>query len=341
MSQITVSDLTRLAVKYQPDIKMLPYAVIAEVLGSHGITLFPGVQYQDIIISFLRKQGIAKPYAPGLEIADNSLGKVEPSTLQVEKAYASISDNIWNYVTKTLVTPDEMLGKNQSKRHPFELQTIMSVIRTFGEDIIDALFNAERDITDQTPLGLFDGFETKVLAAIVSGAISSGNGNYLATEALDAPTTSTDFEAYLHLRAWVREANPYLLKNAILIMPLSVYRNCFDALQNKTNQKAATLIDFQDYLNAECNSNIKIVSSRYLGTGDRIYLTAPGNMDFGMNTLGDDQFVQIRNINADPNVVNYWIQADYGTRWRSYHPKVFFTNDGTLTANQLSGDYIS
>jgi len=339
MATITVTNLTRAAVKYQKDIKMLPYAVLAVVLAEHGINLFPGVQYKDIIVSFLRKQGIAKPYFVGMTPADSDLGKIEESELVVEKAYASVSDNIWNYVQKILVTPDEMLGKNKTKKHPFEVQTMMSIIRTFGEDIIDALFHAERDTGDASPMGLFDGFETKVLAAISSGDITGGKGNYLETEAIIAPTSATDTTPYDILRDWLRAANPYLLKDGNLLLPRSIARHAMDGLKNKTAQKAATFIDFMEYLNDDVDGNLKLARSLPMGSGDRMYLTAPGNMDFGMNTLGDDTFVQIRNINADPNIVNYWIQADYGTRWRTFHEKKFFTNDGTLTSNQLSGDY--
>lgn len=340
MATITVDDLTRLAVKYQKDIKMLPYAVIAKVLAEHGITLFPGVQNEDIIISFLRKQGIAKPYFPGLTIENSDIGKIEQSKLKVEKAYASVTDNIWNYVEKIMVSPDEMLGKNKSKKHPFEVKTMMAIIITFAEDILDALFNAERNEADNSPMGLFDGFETKVNKAIVAGKIAAGLGNQVDSGTFPAPLDESDFIAYTRLRDWLRQANPYLLRKGNLLLPRVVARNCRDALKNKTKQKAATFIDFLEYLNDDIDGNLSMTRSMFMGTGERIYLTAPGNMDFGMNTLGDEKYVQVRNISKDPNEVNYWIQADYGTRWRSFHKKVFMTNTGSLTANALSGDYV-
>ena len=76
-----------------------------------------------------------------------------------------------------------------------------------------------------------------------------------------------------------------------------------------------------------------------MGTGQRIVLTAPGNMDFGMDTLGDETFVQVRNIYEDPNYVQFWIQGKYGTRIRSINEKVFQVNDGASVGAQLSGDY--
>jgi len=339
MATVDISSLQRAAVNYQKDIKMLPYAVMAQTLAEHGITLFPGVQNEDVIVSFLRKRGIAKPYAPGITPADSDVGKVVESRLKVETAYASIVDNIKNYKEKVMITPDEMLGSNKSKKHPFEMQIISAVIKTFAEDVLDALFNAERDTTDESPMGLFDGFETKILAQIVSGDIAFHHNNYRETPAFAAPTT--DYDAYTALRNWLRSANPYLLKDAILIMPIQIARYFMDGLKNKTAQKAATFIDFQEYLNEDVNGNIKVVKSRFMGTGDRLILTAPGNMDFGMNTLGDETFVEINRLEKDRNIVNYWLQAEYGVRIRSTHEKSFLTNDGALTANALSGDYVS
>jgi hypothetical protein len=339
MASVDITSLLRAAIQYQKDIKFLPYAVMAAVLGEHGINLFPGVQNEDRMITFLRKQGVAKPYHTAVTPSASDVGKVVESILKVETAYAYINDNIKNYKEKFVITPNEMLGSNKTKKHPLEMEIISAIVKTFSEDILDALFNATRNTADETPMGLFDGFETKVLAKIVSGEIAAEEGNYVDSGEFAAPVDANDVTAYNRLRDWVRQADPYLLKQADLILPLQVARYCMDALKNKTAQKAATFIDFQEYLREDTSSNIRLVKSRYMGTGDRLYLTASGNMDFGMNSLGDEAFVQVRNINVDPNIVNFWIQAEYGVRWRSVHKKTFFTNQGSLTANALSGDY--
>ena len=341
MATITIDQLSRQAVKYQKDIQMLPYSVMLEELAKHGITLFPGVQNEHKIVSFLRKRGVAKPYATDITLNDSDVGKMVESTLKVETAYASIADNVKNYKEVVMVTPDEMLGSNKVKKHPFEVKMMMGVVRTFAEDILDAVFNGERDTADQSPMGLFDGFETKIVDAVTGGEISGGNNNLLDSGVFAAPVDESDFVAYTRLRDWLRAQNPFLLKNAILLLPQTVARYCMDALKNKTKQKAATIIDFQEYLNEDVDSNIKIVKSRLMGTGSRIYLTAPGNMDFGMNTLGDETFFEVNRLDKDRNKINYWLQGEYGTRWRNFHEKVFATNTGTLTANRMSGDYVS
>lgn len=341
MATVSISALQRLAINYQNDLRFLPYYQLLPVLAEHKITLYPGVQDTDKIVAFERKRAIAKPYSPSVTIADSDIGKMTERSLKVELAYARIKDNIWNYKEKFLIRPDEMVGSTKSKKHPFQLIMMMKMINTFGEDIIDALFNAERDETDATPMGLFDGFETKVLAAVTSGEIATGNGNLVNSGTFVTPASSSDFTAYTYLRDWLRQADPFLLRDGILFLPRAIFQYAFDALQYKTSGKISDFAQLENHLNVEANANIKLVVSRPMGTGQRIYLTAPNNMDFGMNTQGDEAFAQLMEDKDDPNVFKYWIQAAYGTRWIHFHKKAFMTNEGTLTANRLSGDYIS
>ena len=80
-------------------------------------------------------QFCVKPYDSSVAIAHSDVGKAQEMTLQVEKAYASVKDNIQNYKT-IAVGPDVLLGKNKSKKHPWEMVMLTSIVRTFGEDIL-------------------------------------------------------------------------------------------------------------------------------------------------------------------------------------------------------------
>jgi len=340
MGAITVSGLTRTAQKYQKELQMLPYAVMAEVLADHGVNLFPGVQYKDTIITLERKQGIARPYAVDAAISNATLGKMVEADLEVKKAYASIKDNIWNYKEKLMVTPDELVGKNTVKKHPFELQIMMNQIRTFSEDVMDSLFNGERNDSGTTPLDLYDGFETIVLAAITAGSITGGKGNYLETSTFAAPADNSDTNAIDYLVTWLRAANMFLKKDCMLLLPVQIHNYVVDALENKLKYKDVTVPVVEAYLKDKCNlRNFKYKPTDYMGTGDRLMLVKPGMLDFGMNSMSDAEFVQVRDAYEDPNYFQYWIQGDYGARIRSFNEKVFFTNDGSLTAAQLAGDY--
>jgi hypothetical protein len=344
MSTVTLTSLQETAIRRQKDLKILPYAVLREVLGLHGINLMPGIQNKDVLTSFYRKQGILKPYSSAIAITHGDVGKAEEMILQVEKAYASVKDNIQNYKT-VAVGPDVLLGKNKSKKHPWEMLMLSSIVKTFGEDIIDALFPAERDTGDQSPSGAFDGFDTLIDTFVAGGKIAIGNGNLVNTfdgvyTEFVAPADADDTEVADRLLEFWRAAHPALkTKNSLLKIPANIADWYDDAYFNKYKHKPI-VDEFNRAFLHGTGRKCRIVRSLAMGTGQRIELTLPGNHDFGMDTLGDEAFVQVRYPYEDPNIVQFWIQGDYGTRIRELHQKVYQINEGTPVANALSGDYV-
>jgi hypothetical protein len=340
MATVDISLLSESAIVYQKDLKLLPYAVLRETLGMHGINLFPGVQNKHVITEFMRKRGIAKPYQVGLTVSDSDLGKAIEMTLEVYKAYASIKDNINKYKTIS-VGPADLLGSNQTKKHPWQMVMLSSIVKTFGEDILDAIFAGKRDVADQSPTGMFDGYDTLIDNFISAGNIKTANGNLVATGSIDAPSTESDFACFTSLLAFWQAAHPQLrTTNSLMLLPADIWDNYNAAHFNKFRYMPV-VDEYQRTILTGTGGKCKIIPSNIMGTGKRIILTIPGNLDFGMNTLGDEEFVQVRDIETDPNEVRFWIQGDYGTRIRSINEKVFQVNDGTPVPNAMSGDYIS
>ncbi len=337
MSTVDISLLSTTAIKYQKDLKMLPYAVMKEQLGFHGINMLPGIQYKDTITDFLRKQGIMGPYVAGT-LNNSEVGKAQEMVLEVMAAYASVKDNIQNYKTIT-VGPDVLLGKNKSKEHPWNRVMIESIVRTFGEDILDALFPGERDDGATTPLDAFDGFDTKIDGFISAGTVTGGKGNYVPTGTIAAPTAENDYAAFEALLDFWRAASPQLRNKPSQLMVPSIIGDMYDdAFFNKFRSKP-TVDEYGHSVLYGTGGKCKLVRSNLMGTGQRIVLTVPRNYDFGMDTKGDEEFVQVRHPYEDPNYVQFWIQGKYGTRIRSIHEKVFQVNEGSPISNQLSGDY--
>jgi hypothetical protein len=342
IQSVTITDLQKVAQKFQKELRFLPYATLTEVLAKHFITLYPGVQHKDTKHSFERKQDIARPYKVGLTIEEGSLGKMKSVDLEVELAYAAIVDNIQNYKEKELVRPEEMIGSNKTKKHPFQLIQMSQQIRTFAEDVCDAIFAGERDDDGNSALDLFDGIWKKIDDYITAGEISSSKGNYHDCGDLEAPV-SNDTNAIDRLVDFVRSADRNLRNNGILLMPFTTVQYCIDALENKNTYKSKDAnVDLLLYYlqdKAQLKNKVKLVSSDIMGVGDRIIFTSPKNIDFGMNTSSDHEFCQLRDIYADPNNFQLWIQASYGTRINIVNKKEFMVNAGSVTAQQLSGDY--
>ena len=214
-----------------------------------------------------------------------------------------------------------------------------TIVRTFGEDILDCLFPGERNNSGTTPLDAFDGYDTLIDDMITAGTITGGKGNYVQTGAIAAPSSESDYGAFTSLLTFWRQAHQQLrTKPSLMLVPVAIADMYDDAFFNKFRSKPTA----DEYGRIELygtGGKCKLVRSSLMGTGQRIVLTAPGNMDFGMDTLGDETFVQVRNIYEDPNYVQFWIQGKYGTRIRSINEKVFQVNDGASVGAQLSGDY--
>lgn len=336
---VNVTGLTLEAKKYQNELRVYPYYLLAQKLTELGINLMQ-VAGIDVKIESLRKAGLLKPYVAGAINNATELFKFKERELRVRKAYISMKDNVQNYnVKKLLNTPLAGTGINQDKKHPLENLITSGVVKTAGEDILDALFAAEFNPAVQTPLGCFDGFDTLITGYKLSTEISVANKNQYNTGAIVAPVDDTDTTAIKQVVDFIRSQNDFLQKYGVLRLPVKIYRFLVDSLENMKKYQNWDLNAVEMYINQKAQSSVKFIVSNILGTGDRITLTAPDIFDFGMDTFADAEFVQVRSVEDDPNIVQFWLQADFGCRISSLHPKVFCVNDGTPVAASLGGDY--
>lgn len=342
MSIINIAGLQDEAKKYQKDLRYLPYGVLTPIFNELGIGL-KLVANADVITNAERKGGIIQPYAPGITIANQAeIVKLSERELRVLTSYVSMKDNIKSYQgAKVLNNPQAGTGINQDKEHPLKSLVTGQMVRTVTEDLVDAMFHAERDMADLSPMGCFDGYYTHMDNEIVAGNISAAKGNLIATGAIVAPIDESDTIAVDKLVEFLKGAHPLLRSMpTILQLPQNVYWAAIAALENKFKYKPNTgLAELQNYLNQKVGSKVTIKVSNAFGTGNLITLTVAGNFDFGMNTFGDYEYIQIRTPYEDPNDMQFWSQFEAGTRINSIHKKVFAINDGTHVANSLSGDY--
>lgn len=332
MAATDISSLTETAIRYQRDLRTLPYATMAPVLGELGITLFPGVQNKDVITNFERAAGIARPYKIGSN-EESEVGKASQATLETHLAFANVKDNIQNY-KKISVGPDVLLGKNRTKNHPWQLVMLNSIVRTFAEDVLDALFHAIRNEDTRTPMGLFDGYNKIMDDAIVATVIAEAKGNYYETGAI------TSENAYDKLEGMYKAAHPMLRSRpSIMIVPYHI-GDKYDMAFFEKHKNKPTLDSFGRSVIQASNGMCAIVRTPYQG-GSRVVITAPGNFHFGMDSMNDADFVQVRTPFTDPNEIQFWLQAAYGTRIQRFHPKTFMVNEQNDASVAYSGDYTS
>lgn len=338
---VNVTALQRAAENYDPLLRKLPFAILVEELDKLQINLLE-VDQKDKVVQFQRKSGLAKPYVIGDDNAiTGDIGKAIERDLVVKACYAAIKDHIMNYRTKRVTGNSSEKVDNKTKKHPLEFLVIESKVRTIAEDILDAMFFAERDETDLSPQGMLDGFYTLVAKEIVAGDVSAAKGNLKTTGAISTPSDGDDTTPFDRLVTFIRSANPFLRRNGVLYLASDALFNAMDGLGNKLKYKNALEYEvFVSHLRGITQAPaLQLLTSPILGSGSQLMLTVPRNLDFGINTKGDNEFVQVRQPYDDPNIAQFWTQWEAGARVTSIHPKEFMCNEQTNTGTPLSGDY--
>jgi len=337
MALITTSGITQAAVEYQNKLRYFFYLVLMERVAALNWNV-QEVDKKDVASYFIRKGGLIRPYLPGSLGKLANLGEFKESPLIVEKSYGQFDDNVQNYVDKKVISAAGTAG-NQQKKHPLERLILEQGTRTVGEEVLSAIYHGVRDTADQTWQGTVTGYHKIISAAIVSGEIATGNGNYKATGAIAAPATGTDTDAYDKVVDFLSAAH-FSLKNQRVILEMSnnTYKYARQALRNKFAGKILKP-DLLEELRDDCRMPfLEISTSVEYGEGNRLVLSLPGLRDLGVNSRGDFTFVQVRQIDADPNIINFWWQYDSGVRILTLNKKAFLTNDGTITGTAIVGD---
>jgi len=342
---LTVTGLSEAAKTYDPLLRTLPFFALNTVAAKLKLNI-QEVENEHVLVNMRRKAGGTIPYAPGTAFAaQTEIAKFFESTLKPELVVYEVNDNITNYKeNKALVLAGTKLDL-KTKVHPQEQIILNSIVKSHSEDVAFAMFHAERDNAVLTPMTSMTGFFPALDLLVSAGHIAAGQGNLATTGAFAAPVDANDSDAYDNLVEFIATSNP-ILKSTIggipqLLITLSALKNVRDAYRNKV--KAFSMPKLSEVIEALREDSfcpaLVVDTDEALGSGSKVILQKVGNMDLGFNTSKSEQFVQVRNIDRDPNVVQFWLEAAYGVRIRDVHKKLFRTNEQTNTRIDLSGDY--
>jgi len=330
-----IDQLNETAIKYNQDIKYAPLSYNRDEFAKMGVLMVPGVQNKHIDYLFLRRGSIMRPYTQGMQASMDELGKFKQNEMQVYRAAGIEKDNIQNYRTTTVggmkMSPAEIQGRNPAD--PFVFYALST---TWGEDLKDALWHAVRNDAGTTKYDLFDGYETMIQAAILTGEISKENGNLIPTQPITFPLDETDTSAYDIVDDFLTRAR---VGAGVLNVTKLTARAIRSAVFNKF--RYTMLVDqFNRYI-IPGHEDVRLNINTMMGEGDRMVLSKGDIFQFGYDTQFDDPFVRARLIDDDDQIITYNLGAVYGTAIRSFHEKFFCTNDGSLSPVALAGDYRS
>ena len=160
----------------------------------------------------------------------------------------------------------------------------------------------------------------------MSNDITMANRNLVRTGIFGSGDGIDDYDRLID---FLRAAHPFLKRGAVLYYSSSVELICKEAFRQKTSAfKRPTSDEFWEAVKDDAKfPMLQPVTHEAYGQGSALILVRPGMMDFGVNTRRATSFVQIRDIFEDPNDVQFWLQAAYGTRFQDVHCKVFQVNE--------------
>lgn len=341
---VNITDLSRAAVTYNNVLRELPFYTFQEAAKALKINIL-SVKGEDVLISKRRTADFLRPYKAGLPLNDQKeLLKFYESKLKPETVYAEVNDNVLGYKDKKVISNAGEPVNNKTKKHPLEFLILKDLVISVSEDVLFNMFHAQRDEDTASAITSFNGFFYKLSLLVTAGEIAAGKNNLKNTGAFAQATENveTDYSNYTKMVTFIKSAHPLLRRGDVLLYaaenPLTQIRTDFRKMVKSFDYPSLEQVVEKLRSDADC-PGLQIVKHEAYGTGDKLILTKPGNMDFGVGEESDRNYVQVRNPHLDPNVVQFWIQAAYDTRINDIHPKLFQTNEQSNAKLDLAGDY--
>lgn len=343
MVVINYQNLSSAAKAWDPVLRTLPFRTLNETAKKMRLNIVDVTSGEHIIKNKRRKAGIIAPYSPGLTLNQSvELMKFLEAKLKPEIVFANVPDNVTNYEEMNIISNQGNPVDNKSKKHPLEYLILKDVIISFSEDVAYNIFTAQRAEETLSPATSFNGFNYKLSVLKTATEISVGNKNLVNSGAFGTGTVELPVDDYQKLVDWLRQADFYLRQgDVILYASESVMNSVRKSYKERVKAFSdPTLEDTVKILRSDANMpGLQIVSEPEYGTGSQLMLIKPGLLDIGTRNINDGNFVQVRNVDPDPNVVQFWVQTAYDTRIQDIHPKVFLINEQINSINDFAGDY--
>ena len=331
-STLSLKDVQHLTDILAPDILESAALLNTTVFNDLYIRVLTGIEYRQSQLIFNRKGGTSRRYVPGKTI-ESKLGSMDERKLEVQLSWNRYLDNIQNYREKE---PWSVLGTNGNYVAPNSEFAIRNIGTSFSEDIMSNLVFGKKSLGDDSPLALFDGYDTHISREMQMGKVSPIEIDPF----VDQPTGDSS-ENYDNFCVFYDKLSPKLKRkekviiycsDRVRMLIIDGYLKRYTGLQtpNAANK------DFR-FIG---KPNVELVSHPILGEGDRLIATVPFNFEYGVDTLNDMASVAVDHDQNDFNVLIYQIQSAQGVRIVRISSDYFAISNGSSIAIEgLNGDY--
>ena len=336
MATVTVPSLNETFQKTKKDLFMLPAVFMGNEMARAGIAMIPGIQDELKMYNYLRHSINLMPYKANRSYDNAPVGEIKKNILKVHLANMTAKDNIQDYVHAD-VAGFTLLGTNKTYKNPAQRLISFSIFQGVSEAILNRMWFMIYNADGTTSSDLANGFLELIRLAKVSGEISAENRNLIDVGPITAPIDETDTTAYQQAKEFLKRINPALLRGKPVVN-LTVENGMAiqEAMNNakryfKEPAQFGTFV-IPEFPNVTWNPNLS------MGYGDFMQISQAGNMMYGFDSISDDEFLLARQIDEDPNFINYWLQMRLGFQYETFHQKGFACTTGSLNPEPFEGD---
>lgn len=332
---IGINNVINIANQLEPNIIMGPAYYKKSDLERFGIKVLTGVQFKKTAMVLSRKGGTSRRKKVGVH-QESKLGYLMERELVAHIVWNRFRHNEDEFQEK----PIQIEGSAKF-HYPLTEEFILEIGKEFNDDVYACLFHGDDESDDET-MNLYSGYHTLINNDMAKGLISEAAGNLIPCAVLDAVQAEGDSQAWDDFVKW-HDKWPSVLQDAdkvLVYMSVEYGNNISDAYEQKHRSlKSANFLPNGNF-KIDRYSNIEFVPSSKWGNGTRMVATLPGNFEFGVNTEGQDSFVNVQHgSDEDCKDIIFQIQGIYGCRIKDILKRAFVTNGGTVDAVIERGDY--
>ena len=283
-------------------------------------------------VTELRFKSLIKPYAKAWD-PDSNKAQLIPRTIQVQVGQVELEEEPLKY-RKTYLGNLMKNGVDPSD-HPFEKEFLEGIMKRVNRDIVlEAAFFGEYDLrttgTDtqkKSILAVTDGWLTIIDKEIALGNIATAKKNLIETGTITSANAVTKLKAfYRQAAAWYPDVRAEDMKMYISYNVYDAYCEHYQTLNgalpyNKEFEKI--------YLEGSARK-CELVPMTGMKDSNRIILTHEENMLYGVDTLSDQEKVEVFNP-GNPKVTGFLVLCAFGFQFASLN--ALFVNEADTEAS--------
>ena len=341
MAFIGIDNLTHVKDRLQTNIIMGPAYYSADELKRMAIKVITGIEFKDTATIFNRKGGTARRKVVG-QSQNSTLGYMTERVLEAHIVWDHYTANEDDFQEKPVQIT---INGSAQPSFPKTEEFIDQIGIAFNDNVFPCIWHGDEE-SKKPEMALFNGLHTNLDKDIANGEVSAAAGNLIPCEALDAPASEGDSQAWDAFVKWYNKWHPALKRRESIVYMSTAYgNNIADAYEQKhrSHQAVQFIPDGNGNFKVREYPKVTFCPSDDFGDGTRMIATIPGNMEFGVNSTADQSFVSIMHGDPTPGgdhkTITFQIQGVFGTRILRINAACFVTNGGTIEDKYWSGDY--